>query len=69
MSTLLEDRIEEIGLKQIWIADKLGITTRTLQYWLKYENLSTVITFIRLLEILNLPLIEVAEDMKKNKVL
>lgn len=69
MFTVLEDIIERKGLKKIWIAKKIGISTRQLQNWLKYENMSQVITFIKLIELLDIPLIEVAEDMKqKNKI-
>lgn len=65
MFTVLEDIIERKGLKKIWIAKEIGISTRQLQNWLKYENMSQVITFIKLIQLLDIPLIEVAEDMKK----
>lgn len=65
MFTVLEDIIERKGLKKIWIAKEIGISTRQLQNWLKYENMSQVITFIKLIQLLDIPLIEVAEDMKE----
>lgn len=69
MFTVLEDIIERKGLKKIWIAKEIGMSTRQLQNWLKYENMSQVITFIKLIELLDIPLIEVAEDMKdKGKI-
>lgn len=69
MYTVLEEMIERKGLKKIWVAKEIGISTRQLQNWLNYENISQVITFIKLLEILEIPLIEVAEDMKdKGKI-
>lgn len=67
--TLLEEMIENKGLKQTWIAKEIGISTRQLSNWLKYENLNQVTKFFKLLEILNISLVEIGEDMEKNKAI
>jgi len=67
--TLLEEMIENKGLKKTWIAKEIGISTRQLSNWLKYENLNQVTKFFKLLEILNISLVEIGEDMEKNKAI
>ncbi|WP_347043136.1 helix-turn-helix transcriptional regulator [Bacteroides fragilis] len=63
--SLLKDRIEELGLKQNWIAEKLNIEERTLYNWLNYKNLEQVSKFIKLTQILDVEIVEVLEDIEK----
>lgn len=61
--TLLEKTIKDKGLKKIWIAEKIGIDTRTLNCWIKYDSLSQVEKFTNLLMLLDLPATDVLAEM------
>lgn len=65
--TLIEEQIERHGLKKKFIAQEVGISTRTLTDWIKYNKIDQVMKFTKLLEILNLPLVEVAEEYTQKK--
>lgn len=61
--TILENEIIEKGIKKKWIAQELGISTKTLNNWLKYENIDQIKKFIQLCVLLNHPIINVLEEI------
>jgi len=67
--TLLRERIEQKGIKQNWLAEQINVTPRTLNSWLEYKNLAQVEKFTKLLFLLEVPIIDVIEDVieKRNK--
>lgn len=62
---VLKNKIEEMGLKQKWIAEQIGVEERTLYNWINYKNLDQVSKFIKLTQILNIEIVEVLEDIEK----
>lgn len=65
--TIIKDKIEEKGIKQNWIAEQLEIAPRTLNNWMNYKNLNQVKKFIKLMLMLDVPIIDVLEEIYKNK--
>jgi len=65
--TIIKDKIEEKGIKQNWIAEQLEIAPRTLNNWMNYKNLNQVEKFIKLMLMLDVPMIDVLEEIYKNK--
>lgn len=65
--TIIKDKIEEKGMKQNWIAEQLDIAPRTLNNWINYKNLNQVEKFIKLMLMLDVPIIDVLEEIYKKK--
>jgi hypothetical protein len=63
--TLIEKRIKEMGIKKTWLAEQCNITPRQLTRWIKYENMTQINNFMRLINILNISIDELKEDIKR----
>lgn len=67
MKTIIKNKIEDKGLKIKWIAEQIGISPRTLSDWINYKNIKQVEQFTNLLLILDIPIVEVMEEIYKQK--
>lgn len=65
--SILNDKIEECGIKKTKIAEKLNIDEKTLYNWINYKNIDQVIKFIKLTQLLDVEIVEVLEDIEKEK--
>lgn len=66
-TTIIQDRIEDKGIKIKWLAEQIGVNPKTLTQWIRYKKINQVEQFTKLLLILELPLVEVVEEIYKNK--
>jgi transcriptional regulator with XRE-family HTH domain len=53
--SLLKELLREKGLKQKWLADKLGVSEVTLSHWVKGKSFPNSEHVERICEILNVP--------------
>ena len=65
--SILNDKIEECGIKKIKIAEKLNIDEKTLYNWINYKNIDQLIKFNKLTQLLDVEIVEVLEDIEKEK--
>lgn len=60
--TKLSKILKERGIKQIWIAEKLGVSKMAVSHWVKGKHIPKVKYILKLSELLNVSIEELVNE-------